>query len=116
MSFGTGAVAVSLADVLANRVPQSSARPSGETEMICGVFQLRSNPLNPLLSALPRVLKVKTAGPGVSPLLDHAVLCSASRLPRADNFVASRMLEVFFGGHRWEKRGCDGVRLVQGAR
>jgi AraC-like DNA-binding protein len=97
MSFGTGAVAVSLADVLANRVPQSSARPSGETEMICGVFQLRSNPLNPLLSALPRILKVKTAGPDVSPLLDHAVAMLGIEVAKGPtSFVASRMLEVFF--------------------
>jgi AraC-like DNA-binding protein len=97
MSFGTGASAVPLADVLANPMPKSNSAGAGATELICGLFQLRSAPLNPLLAALPKVLKVKTSGPGVSPLLDHAVAMLGIEVANGPtSFVAARLLEVFF--------------------
>lgn len=97
MSFGDGAEAVPLVEVLANRKQPSIAGATGATELICGVFQLRSAPLNPLLAALPKVLKVRTAGPDVSPLLDHAAAMLGLEVAKApSSFIASRLLEVFF--------------------
>lgn len=97
MSFGDGAVAVTLSDIIARRKTHPIAAASGATELICGVFQLRSAPLNPLLSALPRVLKVKTAGTDVSPLLDHAVAMLGIEVAKGPtSFIGSRLLEVFF--------------------
>lgn len=97
MSFGKRTKAVSLADVLAKRIPCAASDRGDATELICGVFQLRAAPRNPLLSALPRLLKVQTAGPGVSPLLEHAVAMLGIEVAKgASSFVASRLLEVFF--------------------
>ena len=89
---------VSLADILAGRLPSAPATNGAEaTELICGVFQLRAAPLNPLLSALPTALKIKTAGPDVSPLLDHAAAMLGIEVAKgASSFVTSRLLEVFF--------------------
>lgn len=114
MAFGDGATAVPLAEILANRNPLPIATTSGATELICGVFQLRSTPLNPLLSALPRVLKVKTAGSDVSPLLDHAVAMLGVEVAKGPaSFITSRLLEVFFAeairayGHK-DGAACSG--------
>lgn len=97
MSFGKRAKAVSLADVLAGRSPCASSDSADATELICGVFRLHSAPLNPLLGSLPRVLKVKTAGPDVDPLLDHAVAMLGLEVAKGpSSFVAARLLEVFF--------------------
>jgi len=97
MSSRKGAVPIALADVLAKRKTLSGPCDADATELICGVVQLKSSPLNPLLSALPRVLKVKTTGPEVNPILDHAVVMLGIEVTKAPNsFVASRILEVFF--------------------
>lgn len=97
MFEGQRAKAVSLADVLAKRLLCAPADDAGATELICGVFLLRSAPLNPLLAALPRVLKVKTSGATSDPLLRHAVSMLGLEVSRsAASFVASRLLEVFF--------------------
>lgn len=97
MSFGKRTKAVSLADVLAGRSPCARSDSPDATELICGVFRLRSAPLNPLLGSLPRVLKVKTSGPDVDPLLDHAVAMLGLEVAKGpSSFVAARLLEVFF--------------------
>lgn len=97
MSFGNGAAAVPLAKILENRAAPAAGPATERTELICGVFQLRSAPLNPLLSALPKVLKVRTTGPDVDPLLDHAVAMLGIEVAKShSSFIASRLLEVFF--------------------
>lgn len=97
MASGEGAAPVALADILAKRNHPSAPSTPDATELICGVFQLRSTPLNPLLSALPRVLKVKTVGPHVSQSLDHAVAMLAIEVANGPtSFIALRLLEVFF--------------------
>lgn len=97
MSFGKRIKAVSLADVLAGRSPCADSDSPDATELICGVFRLHSAPLNPLLGSLPRVLKVRTSGPEVDPLLDHAVAMLGLEVAKGpSSFVAARLLEVFF--------------------
>lgn len=97
MSAGAHATPVSLTDVLAGRSPAAGSDGPDATELICGVFRLRCAPLNPLLGALPRVLKVGTSGIGVDPLLDHAVAMLGLEVAKGpSSFVAARLLEIFF--------------------
>lgn len=97
MSFGNATSSVPITEILANNEPRPIIAASDATELICGVFQLRSAPLNPLLSALPRVLKVKTAGPDVSPVLGHAVAMLGIEVAKGPtSFITTRLLEVFF--------------------
>ena len=97
MSLGERARPVSLTDVLAGRSPAAGSDSPDATELICGVFRLHHAPLNPLLGALPRLLKVKTSGPDVDPLLDHAVAMLGLEVAKGpSSFVAARLLEVFF--------------------
>lgn len=97
MSEGARTKPVSLADVLAKRIRCAEPGDPTATELVCGVFLLRSAPLNPLLAALPRVLKVKTSGTGSDPLLQHAVAMLGLEVSKSTtSFVASRLLEVFF--------------------
>lgn len=97
MSLGEGAAPQSLDDILRLRQSRDAPADNPGTELICGAIRLRSAPLNPLLAALPTVLKVRTAGPGVNPLLAHAVAMLAIEVAKgASSFVTSRLLEVFF--------------------
>lgn len=103
MALGAGAAPVPLARILAMRESQSGPsamtrpRPADGAELLCGVFLLRAAPLNPLLAALPPLLKVQTAGAQANPLLARAA--EMLRLALADDghggFTASRLLEVF---------------------
>lgn len=67
------------------------------TTMLCGVFMLNAAPLNPLLSALPPVLKLQTVGVAESPMLVRAKEMLALEVGRsgAKSFTLSRLLEVF---------------------
>jgi AraC-like DNA-binding protein len=97
MSSGNAAAAVPLSEILADNGLRPIITDPHATELICGIFLLRSAPLNPLLSALPRVLKVKTAGPDVSPLLGHAAAMLGIEVAKGPtSFIATRLLEVFF--------------------
>lgn len=68
----------------------------GSTELICGAFVMRAAPLNPLLGALPPVLKVVTAGTDASPALAGAAAMLAAECGRRSRsgFTAQRLLEV----------------------
>ncbi len=97
MSLGKSTNAVSLTDILAGPSPCAKSDSPDATELICGVFRLHHAPLNPLLGSLPCVLKVKTSGPDVDPLLDHAVAMLGLEVAKGpSSFVAARLLEVFF--------------------
>jgi AraC-like DNA-binding protein len=97
MSFGNPTAAIPITEILASHRPRPIVADPDATELICGVFQLRGAPLNPLLSALPRVLKVKTAGSDVSPLFGHAVAMLGIEVAKGPtSFVTTRLLEVFF--------------------
>lgn len=100
MHQGGAARSVPLKSVLsgAERPARSRARcGSNETSLLCGVFLIRKSPLNPMLSALPPVLKVATAGNGASPMLARAaeMLSLEVDMGQRDSFTASRLLEVF---------------------
>ena len=101
MSLGTGAQPVPMTDVLQGRIagrdPGTVDDCSGATELICGVFQMRSTPMNPMLAALPPVLTVKTTGLEANPLLAHAAEMLSMEVAngRRGSFTASRLLEVF---------------------
>ena len=96
MSFGEGAQAVPLAQIL-ERGPQRGGDARVATELLCGIFLLRGTPLNPLLAARPPVLKIDTAGASASPSLSFAVdmLAAEVKDQRRNSFTASRLLEIF---------------------
>ncbi len=102
MSFGNRTEPVPMIDVLRRHIavgcdPALVEDLSTGTELICGVFQMRSSPMNPMLAALPPVLTVKTTGMQANPMLVHAaeMLGMEVALGRRDSFTASRLLEVF---------------------
>lgn len=98
MSYGAGAAPVALAEILSGRASCRATATADGTELICGAFQLRGAPLNPLLAALPKVLRVKAAGTRAAPLLAHAVEMLAIEVAGGNggSFTASRLLEIFF--------------------
>lgn len=67
------------------------------TKLLCGVFLLKSAPLNPLLGSLPPVLKIRTAGVPESPMLMRAAEMLALEVGGGDRngFTAARLIEVF---------------------
>jgi AraC-like DNA-binding protein len=68
------------------------------TELVCGVLVLRAAPLNPLLAALPPVLKVATSVPKVDPLLARAtdmLALALERPSRSGDFISARLVEIF---------------------
>jgi AraC-like DNA-binding protein len=97
MSFGSKAKPISLAHILKGQSSGKATTRSIGTELVCGVFLLRSAPLNPMLAALPPVLKVKTGGPDANPMLMRAAEMLGMELAhgRRGSFTASRLLEVF---------------------
>ncbi|MDX2205822.1 MAG: AraC family transcriptional regulator [Hyphomicrobiaceae bacterium] len=101
MALGAGAKPVLMTDVLQGRNPGRDPATvedrSGGTELICGVFQMRSTPMNPMLAALPPVLTVKTTGADANPLLAHAAQMLGLEVAngRRGSFTALRLLEVF---------------------
>ncbi len=98
MSFGRAAPPLSLVQILEGKSPSPpQSEVSDGTELVCGIFQLRSVPLNPLLAALPPVLTVKTTGRNANPMLVHAAQILAMELKneRRGSFTASRLLEIF---------------------
>jgi AraC-like DNA-binding protein len=114
MAFGAEPKAVSLADVLKN---QHNPRETGPitsdesgTELICGVFLLRSMPLNPMLAALPPVLKLQTAGDHASPLLTRVAESLGEELAcgQRSSFTALRLLEVLCAAAINEHRRGEG--------
>lgn len=87
----------------------------GATELICGFFFVRAVPLNPLLGALPPVLRVTIDDPTAGPLLAATAAMLVHEIDRGAlrSFSAARLLEVFCAETiRAHQRG--GRRLAQG--
>lgn len=98
MSLGRRGPAVPLETVLlgdARARPPSSA--TGETELVCGVFLASAAPLNPMLGALPPVVKVSTADPSFSPMLAGVAWMLGHELDRnaLGGFTCARVIELF---------------------
>lgn len=98
MSRGQGAKATPIEAVLRGDGPVA---PSGEgmdaTELVCGVFLARAAPLNPMLGALPPVVKVSTGDASFSPMLAGVAWMLAHELDRGalGSFASARLLEMF---------------------
>ncbi len=99
MASGKPSRLTRFADIMLGARPGSADPPANasSTTLLCGVFLLANAPLNPLLGALPPVLKVQTADNPSSPLLVHAADMLALEVARGgrSSFTASRLLEVF---------------------
>jgi AraC-like DNA-binding protein len=100
LCFGKSRSSVPLSEVLAGRARLPNPNSSDATELICGVFAMRSLPLNPLLAALPPILRCRTQGDGVAPFMAMAsqMLQAEMTTPaRAGTvFTRARLLEIFF--------------------
>jgi AraC-like DNA-binding protein len=81
--------------LLAQRPYPRPAETAG-TEMLCGMFALRSAPLNPLLAALPPVLAVPTQNADGSPMLGNIAQLLQGQVARHGHsgFTLSRLLEI----------------------
>lgn len=102
MSYGKSTKAVPLARILTGRATpgpllRRNKTASNATSLLCGVFVMRKSPLNPMLSALPAVLRVSTAGESASPMLARVAEMLSLEVESGlrDSFTASRLLEVF---------------------
>ncbi len=97
LSEGRDARIVPLEDVLACRgEPATEPGSSGATEIVCGMFVVRAAPLNPLLGALPPLLKVSAGGQRATPALSGVASLLSIELGRQfrGGFTAQRLLEV----------------------
>ena len=97
LSVGRGARSVPLSEILSgNGPPTADPSSPGATEIVCGAFVVRGAPLNPLLGALPRMLKVTAGGQAATPALSGvaALLTAELSLRSGNSFTAHRLLEV----------------------
>lgn len=69
----------------------------GLTKLLCGVFLLKSAPLNPLLGSLPPLLKIMTTGVPESPMLMRVAEMLTLEVGGGNRsgFTAARLIEVF---------------------
>ena len=100
MQQGAANEVVPLSRILGGEKPLShNAESTESTELICGVFLLRAAPLNPLLAALPSVIKVATADAAANPMLGRVAEMLALEIHRSGTmtggFTAARLLEIF---------------------
>ena len=97
MAFGPRTQPIPLTSILDDLGPKPPVGQTDATELVCGYFQVRQTPLNPLLDALPPVLKVATTGPDANPLLARAAEMLALEVAAGNrgSFTALRVLEIF---------------------
>jgi AraC-like DNA-binding protein len=98
MRQGTGAKSVPLEGILRGEdMPVVACGTAGATELVCGVFYMRAAPLNPMLGALPSMLRVATDNAVLSPVLASVATLLAQEVDRGTqhSFTAARLLEVF---------------------
>ena len=84
--------------VYAGEGPSVAATAEGPTtKLLCGVFLLKSAPLNPLLAALPPLLKIMTANVPDSPMLMRASEMLALEVGRSgrSSYTMARLIELF---------------------
>ena len=79
------------------RMPVVACGTAGATELVCGVFYMRAAPLNPMLDALPPVLRVATNDAVLNPVLASVATLLTQEVDRGakHSFTAARLLEVF---------------------
>lgn len=98
MSLGRSTTTMAIEDVLKRSSPTaSSAKNPDATELVCGVFLANAAPLNPMLGALPPVLKVSTTDGSFSPMLTGVAWMLAHELARdaLGGYTAARVIELF---------------------
>lgn len=98
MRQGTGAKSVALEGILRGEgMPVVACGTAGATELVCGVFYARATALNPMLGALPSVLRVATDDAVSSPVLASIATLLSHEVDRGaqHSFTAARLLEVF---------------------
>jgi AraC-like DNA-binding protein len=98
MSRGRGARATPIEAVLRGEGPASASREGADgTELVCGIFLVRAAPLNPLLGALPAVVRVATDDASFSPMLAGVAWMLAHEIDRGGlgRFAAARLVEMF---------------------
>jgi AraC-like DNA-binding protein len=97
MSLGRGGPALPLESVLNGVASAGSAgRHPDATELVCGAFFAHAAPLNPMLGALPPVVKVSTTDASFSPMLSGVAWMLAHELNRGalGGFTAARVIEL----------------------
>lgn len=98
MSLGRGASVMAIEDVLRGKVAGAPmAAGTVATELVCGVFLAHAAPLNPMLGALPPVMKVATGDASFSPMLAGVAWMLAHEVDRdaLGGFTAARVIELF---------------------
>lgn len=98
MSLGRGGPTLSIETVLKGGAStSSSATHADATELVCGAFLAHAAPLNPMLGALPPVVKVSTTDASFSPMLAGVAWMLAHELDREalGGFSAARVIELF---------------------
>ena len=97
LSVGKGACPVPLSAIVAGHGPRPADGASPQaTELVCGAFVARAAPLNPLLGALPAMLKVAAGGDSASAALSGVAALLSAELGRGsrNSFTTQRLLEV----------------------
>lgn len=98
MRQGTGAKSVTLEGILQGEgMPVVARGTAGATELICGVFYMRAAALNPMMNALPSMLRVTTDDAVLSPVLTSVATLLSHEVDRGaqHSFSVARLLEVF---------------------
>ena len=98
MSLGRGSATMAIENVLKGQgVSATSPGADGATELVCGVFLAHAAPLNPMLGALPPVMKIATGDASFSPMLAGVAWMLAHEVDREalGGFTAARILELF---------------------
>lgn len=99
MSSGPSTHTISIEAILRREEHTRSPDSDSEvTELVCGVFLVQASPLNPMLSAVPAVMKVSTSDASFSPMLASVASMLAHELDRGalGSFASTRLLEMFF--------------------
>ncbi len=97
MSLGNSTRSVPFREILRGAPPGPALQGKVSTSLLCGVFIMQGTPLNPLLAALPPVLRISTNDNRNSPILSKAVEMLSLEVGRGNpsSFSAHRLLEVF---------------------
>lgn len=99
MSHGIGGAPVPFDAILSGSgLTPAAFGMDGATELVCGVFFLRAAPLNPMLTALPPVLRVATNDVAAHPMLAGIADMLGREIDRGAlrSYTAERLLEIFF--------------------